>query len=186
MSPSCSWDKPLAKFRLRVDHILAQGPGLYGTICAYHMLARSVLLFVGQLEDPPEQVLGAERNALLKLVPGPYEWINVEDLHNLENLGQPRSFHSLSLSCQAAQAKVATYENVARGGLQAKRRRQQLQEAQRDVSSADRQWAWQPWYARSFPARLHTRILSLRANGLQEAALENLLPMAHLAPSLCR
>ena len=172
-----SWDKPLLKYGLRIAHLLTQGPGLHAIILAYHALALSVLMFVGQLEAPPAAALEAERAALVQLVPGPHAWILPADppeFHNLEALGQSRSFHSLVLSCRAAQARVVRYENVLHGGLKINQRSRELDEAERSVQQADRQLQWRSWYGRSFPRTLRHVWRGLAAEGLTGTVLEDM------------
>ena len=77
----------------------SQPVGLFYSATAYNTFAISVLSYVAQLENPPEQVLELEEKALRKVAPGPGKWTIPSDLWYLqEHFGQTRSFKSVQVT----------------------------------------------------------------------------------------
>ena len=121
-----SWSAPLRKYRERVEIWRAIGAGLRLTVVAYRVYILSVLLFVAQLERVPEAALQAESRALLRLTPGPTDWMTAGPLKALTDFGMNFEFASLSACATAAAARAFKFENYVNGGLRARERRQQL------------------------------------------------------------
>ena len=81
--------------------------GLHLSCRVYNMFILPVLLFVAQLEEPPERAFALERWAMGKVAPGPYRWIMQDDLWHLRTLaGFPTEFGNLQ------EASLATREGV--------------------------------------------------------------------------
>ena len=78
-----AWKAFLKKFRSRVDVWRLVGVGLRTTAQAYRVYVASVLLFVAQLEDMPDEVLAEDDRALLRLAPGPGNWTCAQVLRQL-------------------------------------------------------------------------------------------------------
>ena len=88
-----------------------------------------VLMFVGQLEDPPTSFEGVERTACRKLFPGPAFWITSGVLQNLKILGFPAELPILSNLALAAKSRVCRCENQQHGGLLVYQRARRLRQA---------------------------------------------------------
>ena len=59
-----SWDKPLAKYRCRVNEWKWSSLGLHLACRVYNMFVLPTLLFIAQLEEPPSEAFEAERWAM--------------------------------------------------------------------------------------------------------------------------
>ena len=106
-----SWTDPLNKFLQRAQAWSDRDLGLHCTSTSYNIFAIPVLTYLAQLLQPPQHALDAERTATLTIAPGPTNWITTTDLIWLHHLtGHPRSLASLSLTCQAAQARVRVWD----------------------------------------------------------------------------
>ena len=93
-----SWQEPTLKFQQRCQLWEAQGAGLHYHTTAYNTFALSTLTYIAQLEYPPETTLLAEKQGLKKVVSGPYQWAQPEDLWRLKQCyGQASPFHSVSV-----------------------------------------------------------------------------------------
>jgi len=104
-----SWDKPFAKFKSRVSQWSKLGGGHQYATLAYNTFAISTLMFIGQLEPPPKEVLAAERLLVTSMYPGPGNWILPEDMwYAKESFGFNKSAQSLHVNVRAAQLRVAT------------------------------------------------------------------------------
>ncbi len=66
-----SWEKPLAKYKKRVASWSRVGGGMQYATLAYNVFALSTLLYVGQLECIPRDVLEQERLHVCRMFPGP-------------------------------------------------------------------------------------------------------------------
>ena len=106
-----SWTDPVKKFLQRAQAWSDRQLGLHCTSTSYNIFALSVLTYIAQLLPPPQQVLESERTATLTIAPGPTNWVTTTDLVWLRHLtGHPRSLASLTLTCQAAQARVRVWD----------------------------------------------------------------------------
>ena len=104
-----SWRKPVAKYIDRVGRWANVGGGKQYAAMAYNIFALSTLLFVAQLENTPSHVLQIERAQVVKMFPGPGNWISAEDCWYMkENFGFSKSAQPLSITAKAAKLRVAT------------------------------------------------------------------------------
>jgi hypothetical protein len=103
-----SWDQPLAKYTKRVHRWRGIGAGMQFATAAYNSLALSTLLFIAQLENPPEEVFAGERCGIRSTLRGPGKyWYDTDDAFYLkECYGQSKSFGSLSVITQASQLRT--------------------------------------------------------------------------------
>ena len=86
------------------------GAGALTTLRAYRIYVASVLLFVGQLEDPPPQLQQEEAQALKKMVRGPKDWITAECAHELKSLGFNDQLTDLPSILTASKARAVEWE----------------------------------------------------------------------------
>ena len=87
--------------------------GLHCIMTCYNVFALSVLTYVAQLLPPPPQTLKIESATMLRIAPGPNNWISTTDLVWLHHLtGHPRSLTSLTLTCKAAQTRVRIWDSA--------------------------------------------------------------------------
>ena len=112
-----SLDAPLIKYSQRAVEWSRAGLGLHMTLRAYRIYMMSVLLFVTQLEDPPEDFSAREQAACRRLFPGPTHWISPSFLQQLSMLGFPCSLPNLHDTATAAKSRVFRNENRMHGGL---------------------------------------------------------------------
>ena len=90
------------------------GVGPLVTLKAYRVYIASVLLFVGQFEDLPEDFRKNECQACRVLFPGPNYWMTPKCLKELRTLCFPNEFSDAYTTVQAAKAWVTKWE--ANGG----------------------------------------------------------------------
>jgi hypothetical protein len=92
------------------------------TLDAYQVFIVSVITFVGQLIELPEDFQATEDKAIQLLFPGPRHWINGDTLKTMKSLHMPKEFYDAHINSLAAKAPVARFENSSNGGLQVERR----------------------------------------------------------------
>ena len=108
-SKNASWTKPLAKYVSRVNTWSRCGGGSQFAALAYNVFALSTLLYVGQLERIPEDVIAQERKQVCRMFPGPGHWLEPEDAWFMaENFGCAKSPQPLAIIVSAAQLRVAS------------------------------------------------------------------------------
>ena len=114
---------------------------------AYSIYILPVLTFLAQLDSPPAEVYEAEKSAIAKLLPGPFDWCTVDDAFHLStNFGQHRAFPSLRFITEAAQRRVIQYENREHGGLGVRAKAAELRKAIRESNFAERKAVWGLWF----------------------------------------
>ena len=178
-----SWDKPLSKFTSRVKLWDWSALGLFFAAVAYRVFVASVLLFVGQLENPPPDVCIAERQALRRAAPGPGNWATPADLWSLrESFGFPASFLNIGCSIKASQIRVATCEAESQGGLRATTRAAELDQLQSASTFTDRIALWGEWYAGSHVRVLRQAVLEFRSAGFSRTGIINDLAGSDVRP----
>ena len=162
-----SWDRALNKFIQRISTWEWTSLGLQYAATAYNTYVMSVLAFVAQLENPPEQVLKAERKALRAAARGPGNWAKPSDLWFLkEAFGGTVSFASVAISAWAAQVRVFEWEARATGGLKAKQRAKNLSDTEGTGEYMGRRTLWASWYARS-----HVRVLTRAVQSMEDLGI---------------
>ena len=149
-----SWEEPTTKFLNRCDLWEKQGAGLQYQTTAYNTFALPTLLYIAQLEKPPDDTLLAETQGLRKVVKGPHQWAHAEDLWRLkEHYGQAKSCKSLTHTAVAAQLRVGQWDPACRHRdfrLDTEDLCTALSHYGNDVNRA----RWNSWYKRSFALTL--------------------------------
>ena len=169
-----SWNKPLAKYTKRVEKWKSLGAGQQFAVVAYNSLALSTLLFIAQLENPPEQVLREEVAGIRRTLGGPGNWYDPKcDPYFLKEwYGQNKSFGSLSIISQAAQLRTLHSHNITRQSGRTFNRTSvaDMHSAlQNDLANPDHCFQagrWRQWYAGSHASVLYRNSRSLAASGL--------------------
>jgi len=137
-----SWDSALKKFRERANLWDASHLGLHFTARAYNTFVFSVLSFLWQLEEVPEEVFKAEEQVLQQLTPGPGTWRLPSDLFYLKSLfGFPIGFNSVRHVALASKLRLSFFEvtNVAA-------KAQELQSCITSTNFIDRPGRLSEWY----------------------------------------
>jgi len=134
-----SWTDPFAKFLKRASSWGALGLGLFMTLKAYSVYMATVLLFVGQLEDVPEEFDDIEDRACRKLFTGPWKWIAPEALHTLTRLHFPIELCNARKLAVAAKSRVVRSENAGEGGLKI-RMRVKISDVSWNTAGIGRNW----------------------------------------------
>ena len=101
--------------------------GMLLTLQAYQVYVSSVLQFVLQLEDLPENFESQERRACQALLPGPMGWMVPSCLKDAKHVGFPMELMDMAAVAIAAKARVVFFENMAHGGLGITRRAARFQ-----------------------------------------------------------
>eukprot|EP00959_Pyramimonas_sp_CCMP1952_P237356 4960706-Pyramimonas_sp.AAC.1 len=112
-----SWEKPLAKYTERLREWRWGELGVHLAMTTYNVFVLPVLLFVAQLERPPQSVLVAAAAAVRKVAPGPGWWCAPADMHHATELGLSTKIRHLLVSCQAAMLRTHAWEASASGGI---------------------------------------------------------------------
>ena len=135
-----SWKKASQKFQSRVVSWASLHLGMYMNAQIYRSLCMSVLSFLGQLEEIPDEVMKLEPWALRQLAPGPGNWIRTTDLFHLRKYGHPFAFQSFQLTALAAKLRVYHFEPQ----LQCKELHSKLVQA--FASAQIKHAEWDQWY----------------------------------------
>eukprot|EP00959_Pyramimonas_sp_CCMP1952_P468264 9492941-Pyramimonas_sp.AAC.1 len=77
-----SWSKPSDKYMERLQQWQWSELGLHLAMMTYNVFVLPVLLFVAQLEAPPQAVLEMEAAAVRKVAPGPGWWCTPADMQH--------------------------------------------------------------------------------------------------------
>ena len=162
-----SWSKPLAKAQSRATIWPWSSIGLQYAAKAYNFFVLPTLGFVAQLEPPPPSVLQAEAEMLFRAAPGPRNWCTTKDLWHLQSaFGLSFRFRGLQATANAAQIRVAIWEDAANGGLDIVLRANQLREWIRTSNHMGRRLCrFQPWLESSFIFVLEQALHRLRDLG---------------------
>ena len=162
-----SWSKPLAKAQSRATIWPWSSIGLQYAAKAYNLFVLPTLGFVAQLEPPPPSVLQAEAEMLFRAAPGPRNWCTTKDLWHLQSaFGLSFRFRGLQATANAAQIRVAIWEDAANGGLDIALRANQLREWMRTSNHMGRRICrFQPWLESSFIFVLEQALHRLRDLG---------------------
>jgi hypothetical protein len=145
-----SWAGPLKKFQTRATEWGKLGLGMLLTLQAYQVYINSVLQFVAQFEDLPEEFDRHERKAVQALFPGPTGWMTPSFLKDSAYWGFPCALVDARSVADAAKARVAYLENHAFGGLHVQSRaRSLLAETGTNITLRHLGWV-QGWAKNSF------------------------------------
>ena len=101
------------------------GIGLLLTLKAFRVYVASVLMFVGQLEELPDNFKDSEARACRKLFPGPMDWITADGLRELKSLGFQDEMKDIVTTLIAAKARVVKFESG--GDLNVRGRAEEMQ-----------------------------------------------------------
>ena len=103
-----AWQKPIKKFNERIRMWQDSPSGLFWSARLHNTFAMSTLLFVAQLEVPPESVVRQTVEALSKMAKGPFgNWFDAKDMWTMkEAFGQQASFQCLEWAAKAAKARI--------------------------------------------------------------------------------
>jgi hypothetical protein len=160
------------KYKDRAELWGKQGAGLFYATTAYNTYVITVLSFIGQLENPPEAVLEAEKSALRRIASGPGNWIIPSDLQHLsECYGQAMSFNAIETSAWSAQVRTALLEDKKMGGLDVTPRASHLRHLLHSAEYMGRRRIWQHWYDQSYLFVLETAVRRFDALGTPAKSL---------------
>ena len=110
----------------RAELWISIGAGLCLTASARRIYVLSVLIYVAQLVRVPPVALQQEERVLLRLVPGPGDWMTAQAFQSLKDLGFNFEFASLVSCATAAAARTYQYENRHVGRLRVQERAHRL------------------------------------------------------------
>ena len=120
------------------------------------------ILFVAQLQQPPQQAYAAEQKAPGKIVAGRGGWCKAKDLTHLHNIGAPTEMRDLHNNAKAAMIRTVFWENSTEGGINWKRMAQDLQHAMDDnTQHLVRNIRKKDWHTTHFPTCLQPHINQL-------------------------
>ncbi len=137
------------------------GPFMNCLACNVYIV--TLLEYVAQLHDVPQEVVQAELRALRKLAPGPGNWIMPTDLANLKKLGFTTEFRLIQRT--AAASKLRLCATVARD---VKRKGDALMDTQ--VENLRRPFG--PWHSSCYYANLQRNLLHLKQHAITMHAVQ--------------
>ena len=121
------------------------GLGMLMATQAYNVYVMSTLSFVMQLENPTEEALKKEEEALGMMFKGPYRWAKPSDFWYLkEHFWQKMSCRSLKHASEAAQLRIGYWEKSLK--RQAKLKAASLRQEMSSTVHFDRLHRWKDWY----------------------------------------
>ena len=171
---SRSWVTPLKKFENRIKHWGKQGLGSFFGTVAYNTFAHSALMFVGQLESPPSNVLEREEKCIKHILNVPGGTFEATDAFFLKELyGQSKSFCSVEMASQAAKLRTLYTLDKMRAhhpDLQIRRIGDmftRLKTCLEKTAYLDRIVIWHEWYNNSFAGTLIKNELDLSVQGIR-------------------
>ena len=163
-----SWNKAGDKFTQRANAWSKLGAGLQFSTIAYNTFCTTVLSYIGQLEHPPVDVYGREKQALRRMAPGPGNWITPQDCWHLkESYGLSKSFDSLELVAWAAKIRVIMVE-----GERVRKLAARVKEAILSSEYLGRRIAWKDWYDRSHVLVLQKALDDFECRGMTIQAVQ--------------
>ena len=128
-----SWEAPLQKYLKRARLWGKLGVGAYLSMDAYKIYICSVLSFVGQLDNLPDNWRDFELKACSALFPGPTRWITPGCLKELKAMHSGKEWPNLDHTTLASKARVLRFENITHGGLRAVSRWNNLKQLMMDA-----------------------------------------------------
>ena len=147
----------------RISRWATVGGGMQIGALAYNVFALSTLLYVAQLEDVPEHILRLEKEQVVKMFPGPGNWIAAEDCWYLkESFGFRKSAQPLCIIARAAKLRLSTLgchfgvkhvqpRHLCRGREDSiTSRAHALQRSIRSSEHIDRIVCWGKWYKHNY------------------------------------
>ncbi|CAK0838271.1 unnamed protein product [Prorocentrum cordatum] len=112
-----SWDKPLDKYTSRLGDWRWSELGLNMALVAYNAYVLPTILFIAQLEAPPQEVIDRERVAVRRVAPGPGFWRSSADLRHGLDIGLAAHLRPLEISCRASMLRMHAWESRQDGGI---------------------------------------------------------------------
>jgi hypothetical protein len=162
-----SWSKANRKFAERAAMWKSESLGLQYSAAAYNTYAVTVLSYLSQLEDPPEETYSLEATALRQAAVGPGNWASQQDLWHLrECYGQAKSFRSIRIAAWSAQVRAATLEDLSRDE-KLQNRAVYLRHLFHSAEFFGRRLIWRDWYNRSHVLVLVGAVDKLRESGIK-------------------
>ncbi|CAK0875641.1 unnamed protein product [Prorocentrum cordatum] len=158
-----SREKPARKFEKRLEEWPWAELGLHAAISIYNTFVLSVLLFVGQVETPPDFVLRLEARAVRRIAHGPGNWCSPRDLHHARDLGQSINLRLLAVPCKAAMLRLREQEATG-AGIRWRHLERALTHTKGSTMHLHGLVDWKPW----FDARLPTVVETLHFNSASQ------------------
>ena len=169
-----SWEEVAKKMINRAAAWDFSGMGFYYSALAYNIYITSLAGYIGQLENPPEDMRQTEELVLRRAAAGPYRWALPADLHRLhDHFGQTTNFRDIHFNAVASKLRVVQYENARHGGLRLHQRAAKLQTLMRAPDNTYRCVLWNSWFQANPLVVLHQTVQHCRARGLRPIDIQN-------------
>ncbi|CAK0890248.1 unnamed protein product, partial [Prorocentrum cordatum] len=161
------WDRAAARFQDRVSGWPWPELGLHFATFVYNVYALPVLSFTAQIADVDVAVGELEKWALRRAAPGPGNWAMPEDLWQLDrNFGMPQAFGQLATLAQAAQLRLAAYEDRRLNRTSLERMTLELRAEWNQSQYMLRVARWAGWLHASAPSVLARNAWQLHRKGI--------------------
>ena len=177
-----SWSKPADKYLERLQQWQWSELGLHLAMMTYNVFVLPVLLFVAQLEAPPQAVLEMEAAAVRKVAPGPGWWCTPADMQHGSELGLSARMRHLRASCQAAMLRTHAWEARSTGGIPWNQLSRQLTEARARADHLTLRRCCLPWFAQHTPTVVTKLVDAQAAEGVHVHAARSALGGAIVGP----
>ena len=149
-----SWLQAARKFSERAKLWGDADGGSMLMISAYKVYVVSVLLFVLQLEDLPQDWKDLERKAAQHILPGPYRWLPMPLAHDLKKLGLPGEIPDLEELRPAIRLRVLRSLTNHPIKMDLEHMQRQLALSHRRSDFIVRAATWAAWYRDSYTSKL--------------------------------
>ena len=158
------WSKAISKWQQRTKDWRGTGVGLQYSAMVYNLFCVSVLFFLAQLLEIPEEIIDREGKIMLMIASGPKTWAIETDLWRMGNqCSVGRSFHCVRARGQAAKLRAVHFENWERPIAEEARL---LEDWRQTASQEDRGFHWNKCYNSSFAKVLWENKCSMATKGI--------------------
>jgi hypothetical protein len=159
-----SWSAALAKATQRVQQWDWGSLGLFWATQVWNTYVVPTLLFVAQLETPPDEVDKALHSMLRRAAYGPGNWFRPADVTQLRrSFGFPGEFRDVVAAAEATRYRTACQESGWSGGLRVGARSARLSHALARSTQLARKSFWAGWFRSFVPAQLAKTLESVNA-----------------------
>ncbi len=146
-----SWEKPMQKFKERINVWQNKGVGLGWSARAYNTFILPVLSYVAQLEELTDGLIDSVDKSILKMAKGPRAWASSKDLLSLKaGFGLNAEFHDLRVTATASKVRVALEDKGMGGKAAVLAKAGEIRRACRNTDCINVLSRWRHWIAGNF------------------------------------
>jgi len=132
-------------------------------IKVYNTFILPTLLFIAQLEHPPQHTIQADMRMASRIAPGRGRWCKTSTLSHLRDIGAPTEVRDLQRNAAAAMARVAQWEGSLDGGIKWSHMTYDLYHAGKNETHDNRIFDHRYWHDRHFATTVYNHKQQLRS-----------------------